>query len=128
LVSDKFWDDDYVKHGALALVPQVIQQLCRSEKENITTRGIQQSIRDLFLSDARSYAEKKYGGSANPDRVIRGPPMRQSGGRDSGTRMIVRKKRIGKKMIGERIGKKRMGKKRMCKKAMRKKTMCKKKT
>jgi hypothetical protein len=38
----------------------------------------------------------------------------QGQGRDSGTRMIVRKKRIGKK--------------RMCKKAMRKKTMCKKKT
>jgi hypothetical protein len=75
LVSDKFWDDDHVKHGALALIPQVAQQLCRSGKENITTRGIPQSIRDLFLSDARSYAEKKYGGSANPNRVIRGPPV-----------------------------------------------------
>jgi hypothetical protein len=78
LVSDKFWDDDYVKHGALALVPQVIQQLCRSEKKNNTTRAIPQSIRDLFRSDAtdaRSYAEKKYSRPANPDRVVRFPPV-----------------------------------------------------
>jgi hypothetical protein len=75
LVSDTFWDHDYVKHGALALIPQVVQQLYRSGKQNNTTRGIPQSIRDLFQSGGRSYAEKKYGQSANPDRVVRLPPV-----------------------------------------------------
>jgi hypothetical protein len=75
LVSDEFWDDDYVEHGALALVPQVIQELCRGGPENNTTRAIPQSIRDLFQSGGRSYAEKKYSRLANPDRVVRLPPM-----------------------------------------------------
>jgi hypothetical protein len=74
LYSDDFWENDYVKRGALSLIPTPVRNLCRSTKSNNATKGIPQSIRDLFRDSPKSYAEKKYARFANPNRTIRTAP------------------------------------------------------
>lgn len=72
LLSDRFWEEDYVQEGAFALIPPWVEYLCLSGKDNNDIRGIPQSIRDLYRENAKSYAEKKYARFANPGRVLRG--------------------------------------------------------
>lgn len=75
LVSDSFWSGIFARKGALAVLPDCVHYLCESGKENNSTRGIPQSIRDLFRGNAKSYAQKKYARLANPDHILRGPPL-----------------------------------------------------
>lgn len=79
LCSDAFWENEYVQRGALALIPTPVRNLCRSTKRTDVTRGIPQSIRDLFRDSAKSYAEKKYARFANPQRTIRSAPEEPEG-------------------------------------------------
>lgn len=75
LCSDKFWQQDYVQKGAIALIPDVVQNSCRAGKGDIITKGIPPSIRELFRQNAggKSYAEKKYPKSAKPASGHRKP-------------------------------------------------------
>ena len=68
LCSDKFWEEDYVQKGALALIPDVVQDFCRAGDRDVLTKGIALSIRELFRENAggKSYAEKKYAKSTKP--------------------------------------------------------------
>lgn len=68
LCSDKFWEEDYVQKGAIALIPDVIQDFCRVGNRDNLTKGIPLSIRELFRENAvgKSYAEKKYPKSTKP--------------------------------------------------------------
>lgn len=79
LSSDSFWEEEYVQKGALAVVPDIVQQLCREGMNDTATRGIPPSIKDLFTSNARSYAERKYPGFANPRRYLRDVPSTPEG-------------------------------------------------
>jgi hypothetical protein len=73
LCSDKFWEEDYVQKGTLALIPDVIQDFCRAGNRDILTKGIPLSIRELFRENVggKSYAEKKYPKSKRPQSGYR---------------------------------------------------------
>jgi hypothetical protein len=73
LCSDDFWEGEYLQRGAIALIPDVVQDLCRAGKGDIVTKGIPLSIRELFRQNTgeKSYAEKKYSGFARPESGFR---------------------------------------------------------
>jgi len=73
LCSDDFWEGEYLQRGAIAVIPDVVQNLCRAGKSDIATKGIPPSIRELFRQNAgaKSYAEKKYPGFAKPESGFR---------------------------------------------------------
>lgn len=73
LCSDHFWEGEYLQQGAVALIPDVVRNLCRAGKGDIITKGIPPSIRELFLQNAggKSYAEKKYPRSTKPAKGYR---------------------------------------------------------
>lgn len=75
LCSDNFWEGEYLQQGAIALVPDVVRNLCRAGKGDTITKGIPPSIRELFRHNAggKSYAEKKYPRSAKPGSGYRKP-------------------------------------------------------
>ncbi|GAB7332245.1 hypothetical protein MBLNU13_g04094t1 [Cladosporium sp. NU13] len=68
LCSDKFWEEQYLQKGAVALMPDVVHDFCRVGKREILTKGIPLSIRELFRGNAggKSYAEKKQLKSTKP--------------------------------------------------------------
>lgn len=72
LVGDAFWEEEYVQHGAVALIPPWVRYWCESDYENNYSRGIPQSIRDLFRENEKSYAQRKYARFANPGLIMRG--------------------------------------------------------
>ena len=79
LCDDSFWSGEYVRDGALALLPYATAQYCRNlqardlklpgdVKDNLV---MPQSISDLFRSGGPSYAKVLYSQSANPGLVLR---------------------------------------------------------
>ena len=79
LCDDSFWSGEYVRDGALALLPYATAQYCRDlqardlklpgdVKDNLV---MPQSISDLFRSGGPSYAKVLYSQSANPGLVLR---------------------------------------------------------
>ncbi|KAM0690183.1 hypothetical protein Q7P36_008950 [Cladosporium allicinum] len=79
LCRDIFWSGEYVRDGALALLPYATAQYCRDlqardlklpgdVKDNLV---MPQSISDLFRSGGPSYAKVLYSQSANPGLVLR---------------------------------------------------------
>jgi hypothetical protein len=77
LCSNEFWEGEYLQRGALALLPDIVKQLCRAGWPDITTNAIPSSIRELFRQDTgrdmETYAERKYARFANPRRYLRKP-------------------------------------------------------
>jgi hypothetical protein len=73
LCSDAFWEGEYLQQGAVALIPDVVQNLCRVGKGDIITKGIPPSIRGLFCQNAgaKSYAQKKYARFNKPSAGMR---------------------------------------------------------
>jgi hypothetical protein len=73
LCSDEFWEGAYLQQGAVALIPDVVRNLCHAGKGDIITKGIPPSIRELFRQNAgaKSYAEKKYARFTKPSSGMR---------------------------------------------------------
>jgi hypothetical protein len=73
LCDDGFWSGEYVRGGALALLPEPTAvycreaQACNSHDELLMPK----SISDLFRSEGPSYAKVLYSQSANPGLVLR---------------------------------------------------------
>jgi hypothetical protein len=84
LCDDGFWSGEYVRDGALALVPWAAAECSREiNAKNPRVAGdvkdnleIPQSMSSLFRSGGPSYAKVLYSQSTNPDLVLRGqnPP------------------------------------------------------
>ena len=80
LCDDDFWSGEYVRNGALALVPWAAAECSREINANpLRVSGdikenlkIPQSISDLFRSGGPSYAKVLYSQSSNPGHVLRG--------------------------------------------------------
>lgn len=62
LRRDAFWEEEFLQKGALALIPDVVRDLCNAGKSDVATKAIPPSIRELFRqkTGGKSYAEKKY--------------------------------------------------------------------
>lgn len=77
LCGDEFWEGEYLQHGAIAIIPAVVQNLCRAGKRDITTNAIPPSIRELFREtngrNLKIYAKRRYPDFANPRRFFRKP-------------------------------------------------------
>lgn len=73
LFDEGFWEGEYLKLGAVALVPYHLAEICLTKPSNNTYKSIPLSIRDLFRDGGPSYAQKKYARFANPERKLRGP-------------------------------------------------------
>jgi hypothetical protein len=80
LCDDDFWSGEYVRDGALALVPWAAAECSREINANpLRVAGdikdnlkIPQSISDLFRDGGPSYAKVLYSQSSNPGHVLRG--------------------------------------------------------
>lgn len=68
LCSDVFWEEEYLQKGAVALIPDIVRDLCLTGKSDVATKAIPPSIRELFRQNAggKSYAEKKYPNFTRP--------------------------------------------------------------
>ena len=79
LFDDNFWSGEYVRRGAKALIPAIIAQVCRAERDRYERKpGIHRangdipiSIRDLYRSGGPSYAKRLYHEFSNPDLILR---------------------------------------------------------
>jgi hypothetical protein len=73
LCSDEFWDGGYLQRGAVAVIPEVVRNLCRAGKRYIVTKDIPPSIWQLFRQNAgaKSYAEKEYSRFEKPQTGYR---------------------------------------------------------
>jgi hypothetical protein len=80
LCDDDFWSGEYIRDGAVALVPWTAAECSREINANILrvvgdvkeNLKIPQSISDLFRSGGPSYAKVLYSQSSNPGHVLRG--------------------------------------------------------
>jgi hypothetical protein len=73
LSDDDFWNGEYLECGALALIPDSIANVIRSDYRGVLYTSIPLSIRDLFRKEGPSYAQKKYARFSNPERTLRVP-------------------------------------------------------
>ena len=82
LLDDDFWSGEYVRLGAVALLPEVVANYCRKQQlKPLRVMGdvnanvlVPQSITDLFRCGGPSYAKVLYPRSCNTKLVLRGPP------------------------------------------------------
>ena len=61
LCSDEFWEGEYLQQGAVALIPDVVQELCREGRQDIITKAVPLSIRELFPREHHPGAKKLRG-------------------------------------------------------------------